>query len=74
MNNAEKYFNQQKKDDNFLKSYNKISEQVDIEWELERVKNHIEDDYEKTVIINEIEKLQQFIHQSTFLPQSRAEV
>ena len=74
MNNAEKYFNQQKENDNFLKSYNEISEQVDIEWELERVKNHIEDDYEKTVIINEIEELQQFIHQATFLPQSRAEV
>lgn len=39
MNNAEQYFHQQKQNTEFISSYNAISEQIDIEWELERVKN-----------------------------------
>jgi len=73
MNNAEKYFNQQKQSDEFVNSYNEISEQIDIEWELERVKKHIEEDYEKNIILKEIKNLQNFIHQATFLPKARAE-
>ena len=42
MNNAEKYFELQKQNPEFTESYNQISEQVDIEWELERVKNNIQ--------------------------------
>ena len=73
MNNAEKYFNQQKQNNEFMECYGEISEQVDIEWELERVKKHIEADYEKKIVLSEIENLQNFIHQATFTPQVRAE-
>ncbi|MEA3522771.1 MAG: hypothetical protein U9R50_07330 [Campylobacterota bacterium] len=69
MNNAEKYFEQQKQNSMFTQGYNEITEQVDIEWELERVKQHIEADYAKKTILQEIEKLQNFIHQATFIPQ-----
>ncbi len=69
MNNAEKYFDQQKQNDEFTKSYNAISEQIDIEWELERVKKHIEADYEKSIVLRELENLQNFIHKATFIPQ-----
>lgn len=39
MNNVEQYFHQQKQNKEFTSSYDAISEQIDIEWELERVKN-----------------------------------
>ena len=71
MNNAQKYFEKQKENQDFITSYNEITEQVDIEWELERVKKHIEAGYEKKTILKEIEKLQSFIHQATFVPQSK---
>ena len=68
MNNAEMYFNQQKQNPEFLETYNQISEQVDIEWELERVKNQIKNGIDKNIIISELEKLQSFIHQAMFIP------
>ena len=68
MNNAEIYFNQQKQNPKFIETYNQISEQVDIEWELERVKNQIKNGIDKNIIISELEKLQSFIHQAIFLP------
>jgi len=68
MNNAEMYFNQQKQNPEFIETYNQISEQVDIEWELERVKNQIKNGIDKNIIISELEKLQSFIHQAIFLP------
>jgi len=68
MNNAEMYFNQQKQNPEFIETYNQISEQVDIEWELERVKNQIKNGIDKNIIISELEKLQSFIHQTIFLP------
>lgn len=74
MNNAEKYFEKQKQNTKFTQSYNEITEQVDIEWELEKVKKHIEANYAKKTILQEIEKLQNFIHQATFLPQTKVPV
>jgi len=75
MNNAEIYFNQQKQNPEFVETYNQISEQVDIEWELERVKNQIKNGIDKNIIISELEKLQSFIHQAMFIPtQIRASV
>jgi len=68
MNNAEMYFNQQKQNSEFVETYNQISEQIDIEWELERVKNQIKNDIDKNIIISELEKLQSFIHQAMFVP------
>ena len=68
MNNAEKYFESQKQNPEFVESYNQISEQVDIEWELERVKNHIQKGVNKNIIISELEKLQNFIHQAIYIP------
>ena len=47
MNSAEQYFNQQKQNQEFVLSYNAISKQIDIEWELERVKKYIQEDYSK---------------------------
>jgi len=66
MNNAEIYFTQQKQNQEFIENYNQISEQVDIEWELERVKNQVQNDTDKNIIIAELEKLQSFIHQTVF--------
>ena len=68
MNNAEKYFELQKQNPEFTESYNQISEQVDIEWELERVKNHIQKGVDKNIILSELEKLQNFIHQAIYIP------
>jgi hypothetical protein len=68
MNNAEKYFAIQKNNSEFMENYNQISEQIDIEWELERVKNQIQNGADKNSIISELEKLQAFIHQAIFLP------
>jgi methionine salvage enolase-phosphatase E1 len=68
MNNAEKYFESQKQNPEFVESYNQISEQIDIDWELERVKNHIQKGVDKNIIISELEKLQNFIHQAIYIP------
>ncbi len=72
MNNAEQYFDNQKQNKEFIVSYNAISEQVDIEWELERVKKHIEEDYSKNIILDELSKIQNFLHQATWTPQTIA--
>ena len=69
MNNAEKYFKTQKQNPKFVENYNQISEQIDLEWELERVKNQIQEGIDKNIIICEVEKLQKFIHQSMLIPQ-----
>ena len=61
------YFSQQKQNPKFINNYNQISEQVDIEWELERVKNQIQNGTDKNIIISELEKLQSFIHQTIFV-------
>jgi len=74
MNNAQKYFEEQKQNTEFTQSYNEISQQVDIEWELERVKEHIKNNSAKNIILQEIEKLQNFIHQATFVPRSKLAV
>ncbi len=74
MNNAEKYFEEQKQNVEFMQSYNEISQQVDIEWELERVKEHIKNNTAKNIILHEIEKLQNFIHEATFVPRSELAV
>ena len=74
MNIAEKYFNEQKQDPDFIASYNSISEKVDIEWELERLKQYIQKDYEKKVILDVLERLQSIIHQATLRPQIKAMV
>jgi len=67
MNNAEQYFNLQKQNPQFIQEYNQISEQVDIEWELERVKNQIQNNTDKNIIIEQLEKLQTFIHNTMFV-------
>jgi hypothetical protein len=72
MTNAQKYFNEQMQNGEFSKCYNQISEQVDIEWELERVKNQILNNTEKSIITKEIEKLQKFVHNSMFAQHQRA--
>ena len=74
MNNAEKYFEKQKQNIEFTQSYDEITQQVDIEWELERVKKHIENNYAKNTILQEIEKLQNFIHQASFVPRNKVAV
>ncbi len=74
MNNAEKYFEEQKQNVEFMQSYDKISQQVDIEWELERVKEHIKNKAAKNIILYEIEKLQNFIHKASFVPRSELSV
>lgn len=72
MNNAERYFTKQKENLEFVESYNQISEQIDIEWELEKVKKHIEKDESKNIILREIEKLQKFIHNARFIAHTKA--
>ena len=74
MNIAEEYFKQQKQNPEFIESYNAISEQVDIEWELERIKQYIQKGCEKDLILEELNKLQNFIHNSTFISQSNVVV
>ena len=66
MTNAQRYFDEQMQNKDFAQSYSEISEQIDIEWELERVKNQIQDNTEKNIIIKELEKLQEFVHSSMF--------
>jgi len=63
MNIAEQYFNHQKQNPEFVTSYNTISKQIDIEWEIERLKQYIQKDYEKKLILEELDKLQNFICQ-----------
>ena len=67
MTNTQKYFDEQMQDKDFAQSYNAISEQIDIEWELERVKTQIKDNTEKNIIIKELEKLQKFVHNTMFV-------
>ncbi len=74
MNNAEKYFEEQKQNVEFIQSYDEISQQVDIEWELERVKEHIKNNTAKNIILHEIEKLQNFIHKASFVPRNELAV
>jgi len=74
MNNAEKYFEEQKQNVEFIQSYDEISQQIDIEWELERVKEHIKNNTAKNIILHEIEKLQKFIHKASFVPRSELAV
>jgi methionine salvage enolase-phosphatase E1 len=66
MNSAQSYFNQQMQNQEFKDTLNSISEQVDIEWELERVKTQIQNDTDKGTIIKELEKLQKFVHNTMF--------
>lgn len=70
MNNAEKYFTEQLKNKEFKQNLDAVSEQVDLEWELERVKTQIKSGEDKNLILKEIEKLQKFIHSSLFLTPS----
>jgi len=72
MNNAQKYFNKQMENQEFKDSLNSISEQVDIEWELERVKTQIQNDTDKSIILSELEKLQNFVHNTMFVSNQRA--
>lgn len=71
MNNAQKYFNKQMENQEFKDSFNAVSEQVDIEWELERVKNQIQNDTDKNIILSELEKLQNFVHNTMFVSNRR---
>ncbi|MFP4486450.1 MAG: hypothetical protein ACLFOC_05780 [Campylobacterales bacterium] len=66
MTNAQKYFATQMKNKEFKESLDAISEQVDVEWELERVKTQIKNDIDKSIVIKEIEKLQAFVHNTIF--------
>ncbi len=66
MNNAQKYFSKQMENQDFKDNLNSISEQVDIEGELERVKTHIRNDTDKNIILTELEKLQTFVHNTMF--------
>lgn len=74
MNNAQKYFNKQMENQEFKDSLNTISEQVDIEWELERVKTQIQNNTDKNIILSELEKLQTFVHNTMFVSNQRAMV
>jgi len=67
MTKAEQYFQEQMNNKKFAKAYSEISEQVDLEWELERVKKHVQNNAEKNIIIQELEKLQEFVRNAMFL-------
>ena len=67
MTKAEQYFQEQMKNREFVQAYSEVSEQVDLEWRLERVKNYVKDNAEKNIIIQELEKLQEFVHNAVFL-------
>ena len=71
MNNAQKYFSQQMENKEFNDSFNSISEQVDIEWEIERVKTQIKNNTDKNIILSELEKLQTFVHNTMFVSNQR---
>lgn len=51
----------------FKNNLNSISEQVDIEWELERVKTQIINNTDKNIILTELEKLQTCVHNTMFV-------
>jgi hypothetical protein len=72
MNNAQKYFARQMENQEFKDGFNAVSEQVDIEWELERVKTQIKNDEDKNIILSELEKLQNFVHNTMFATNQRA--
>jgi hypothetical protein len=55
---AEKYFQKQMKNSEFKKVYEEISEQVNIEWELERIKENILKNMDTKLIVQDIERLQ----------------
>ncbi len=67
MTKAEQYFQEQMSNKEFAKAYNEISEQIDLEWELERLKKQIQNNAEKNIIIQELEKLQEFVRNAMFL-------
>jgi len=67
MTKAEQYFQEQMKNKEFAQAYSEVSEQVDLEWRLERVKTYVKDNAEKNIIIQELEKLQEFVHNAVFL-------
>jgi len=67
MNNTQKYFSKQIENQDFKDNLNSISEQVDIEWELERVKTQIINNTDKNIILTELEKLQTFVHNTMFV-------
>jgi hypothetical protein len=67
MTKAEQYFKEQMNNEKFAKAYGEISKQVDLEWELERLKNQVKNNAEKSVIIQELEKLQEFVRNAMFL-------
>jgi len=67
MTNAEQYFQEQMKNKEFTQAYNEVSEQIDLEWRLERVKSYVKNNAEKNIIIQELEKLQEFVHNAVFL-------
>ena len=67
MTKAEQYFQEQMKNEEFAQAYSEVSEQVDLEWRLERVKTYVKDNAEKNIIIQELEKLQEFVHNAVFL-------
>jgi len=66
MTKAQLYFDEQMKNNQFKEAYNETSKKVDIEWELERVKRHIINDSAKETVIQEVEKLQEFIKTGIF--------
>jgi len=67
MTKAQQYFDEQMQNKEFSQAYNEVSKKVDIEWELERVKNHVINGSTKDVIVQELEKLQEFIKNSIFI-------
>jgi hypothetical protein len=67
MTKAEQYFKEQMNNEKFAKVYGEISKQVDLEWELERLKNQVKNNAEKSIIIQELEKLQEFVRNTMFL-------
>ena len=58
MTEAEKYFQKQMKNSEFKRVYEEISEQVNIEWELERIKENILKNMDTKLIVQDIERLQ----------------
>lgn len=39
---------------------------------IRKSKKHIQEEYSKNIILDELAKLQDFIHQATFIPQVKA--
>lgn len=75
MNRAQEYFATQLQNQEFQDAYNSISKKVDIEWELERIKEQIKNNINKDTIINELDKLQTLVHNSVFVsPNSQTKV